>query len=305
MYNDIFQAINLSKNYGNISVLKEVNMTIHQGEIYGLIGENGAGKTTLMKIIGNLVRPTRGSISLFGQTDIDLMNQERKKIGYLIEIPALYSELSARDNLEFYCRIMNITDKKTINEVLHIVSLEDIENKKVGEFSLGMRQRLGLAIALINNPEFLVLDEPINGLDAVGISQIREILIKLAKENDVAVLISSHILSELQLLATKYGFIHKGRMLQEISAEDLIETEGKYISIVPSNHLLAKQILKDNFNIKVIDGDKNGEIRIPNGAFTLEEIISVLIRSKVEILSVSTHYTTLEDYFLNLIEGDN
>lgn len=305
MYNDIFQAINLSKNYGNISVLKEVNMTIHPGEIYGLIGENGAGKTTLMKIIGNIVRPTSGSISLFGQTDTTLMNQERRKIGYLIEIPALYSELSARDNLEFYCRIMNITDKNTINEVLHIVSLKDTENKKVGKFSLGMRQRLGLAIALINNPKFLVLDEPINGLDATGISQVREMLIKLAKEKEVAVLISSHVLSELQLLATKYGFIHKGRMLQELSADDLIETEGKYICIVSSNPLLAAQILKENFNIKEIDGDKNGEIRIPNGLFTLEEIISVLIRSKVQILSVSTHSTTLEDYFLNLIEGDN
>lgn len=305
MVENIITATNLTKQYGGYFALERVNMTIRSGEIYGLIGENGAGKTTLMRIIGNLARPSSGSISLFGKTDAVNMNKARKQIGFLIEMPALYPDLSAKDNLKFYCSLFNITEKSVINKVLKEVSLQDTGDKKVVNFSMGMRQRLGLAIALINDPKFLVLDEPMNGLDPSGIVQIREILINLAKEKGVAILISSHILSELQLMATRLGFIHKGRMLQEIYANKLTESDERYICLKTSHPSRTAQILKDSFHIDIISSGENEEILIPNEQIALEEIISELISHNLQILSVSIASPTLENYYMNLIRGES
>lgn len=224
MIQPIFEAKGLTKQYGDSFALQDIHMTIGVGEIYGFVGENGAGKTTLMKIIGGLVHPTVGSISLFGKKETKELRDARRKVGFLIDRPALYPNLNAAQNLMFYCHAFGIENKGRIEEVLQAVSLSDVGNKNTSEYSLGMKQRLGLAIALLHEPEFLVLDEPINGLDPSGIVEIRKILEKLAKEQGVTILISSHILGELQLLATKYGFIHRGRLIQEISAEELLQT---------------------------------------------------------------------------------
>ena len=304
MVTSIFEAKNLTKQYGTSFALEGVNMTIHSGEIYGLIGENGAGKTTLMKIIGDLARPSNGHITLFGEKEASKIKELRKKIGYLIEMPALYPELNARDNLEFYRRMFNIDDKNIISKVLREVSLEDTGDKKVENFSLGMRQRLGLAIAMINDPMFLVLDEPNNGLDPSGIAQVRDILKKLAKEKGVAILISSHVLSELQLLANKFGFIHKGRMLKEISSQELVESDEKNLCIKTSNATIASEVLKNAFNMEAIRDDESGEIRVSKGEITLEEIISVLIKNNLQILNVSITSQSLENYYMNLIRGE-
>lgn len=297
----VFEAKNLTKQYGNSFALENVNMTICSGEIYGLIGENGAGKTTLMSIIGNLAKPTSGTISLFGETKGAKLNAVRKDIGYLIEMPALYPDLSAKDNLEFYCRMFDVTNNNAIQQVLQEVSLANTSDKKVGDFSLGMRQRLGLAIALINNPKFLVLDEPINGLDPSGIAEIREVLKKLSQERNVAILISSHILSELQLLATKFGFIHKGRMLKEISAAELAEAEEKYIIIQLANPQEAARLLQEAYSINISCDDQKGEIYIPIEQIPLDEIISFLVNHDIKIKNVAASSSNLENYYMNLI----
>ena len=250
MAQTIFEAKGLTKKNGDSFALQDIHMTIAVGEIYGFVGENGAGKTTLMKIIGGLVHATEGSISLFGKKETKELRDARRKVGFLIERPALYPNLTAVQNLMFYCHAFGIQDKGRIEEVLQAVSLSDIGNKNTSAYSLGMKQRLGLAIALLHEPEFLVLDEPINGLDPSGIIEVRKILEKLTKEQGVTILISSHILGELQLLATKYGFIHRGRLIQEISAEELLqtsETKPSIQKVVPS---------LENYYMDLIGGDR-------------------------------------------------
>lgn len=298
---NIFEAENVTKKYGDFYALERVSMSINSGDVYGLVGENGAGKTTLMKIIGNLVHPDYGSITLFGERESKKIRARRKRVGFLIEAPGFYTEMNAKDNLEFYRRLFNIEDNRVIERVLHQVGLQDTGNKKVRDFSLGMRQRLAIAITLINNPEFLVLDEPINGLDPAGIAEVREILTSLAKEKGIAVLISSHFLSELQLLATRFGFIHKGRLLQEITSNELIVSDAKYLCIETSNPKLTAQLLQDALHIKVIMKDETSEICLPMEQVTIEVVMSLLINNNIEILNVAVTSPSLENYYMNLI----
>lgn len=224
----VFEACGLSKKYRSGYALDGLHMRIEAGDVYGVVGENGAGKTTLMKMIGGLVHPTAGTMALFGVQGKAGLTAARRRIGFLIERPSLYPHMSAEENMSFYCRIFGIRDKQRTAEVLRIVGLAEAGSKKAGEYSLGMRQRLGIAIALLNRPEFLVLDEPVNGLDPAGIVGIRMILGQLAQEQGITILISSHILGELQLLAGKFGFIHQGRLIKEIPASELLKpAQGK------------------------------------------------------------------------------
>lgn len=214
----ICQTTELCKNYKNFHVLQNVNFSINRGEIYGLVGENGAGKSTLIRILTGLAFKSSGIITLFGKTDY--LQHERTKIGCTIEMPALYKDMTAKQNLEIQRVQRGIPDQKCISKTLELVGLNNTEKKKVNNFSLGMKQRLALAVALLGEPEFLILDEPVNGLDPTGIIELRELLKKLARENHVTILISSHILSELNQLATCYGFLHHGKLLKQITAED-------------------------------------------------------------------------------------
>ena len=239
----ILEAKDICKAYGKNMVLNQVNLTIKAGEIYGLVGENGAGKSSLMKVITGLTKPTSGEISLFGKKNLE---DERNKIGCLIENPALYMDMTARQNLEIQRTQRGIPGKSSIDEVLEIMDLKDAGNKRVKAFSLGMKQRLGIAIALLGRPQLLILDEPINGLDPTKIKYVREVLKNMNEEDGTTILISSHILPELHQLATVYGFIHHGKMLQQITDKELDEKCRRHVHIEVDNVEKASCILDES-----------------------------------------------------------
>ncbi|SMF90329.1 ABC-2 type transport system ATP-binding protein [Paenibacillus uliginis N3/975] len=301
MSTTIFEAKGLGKRYGKSYALQHINMVVEQGDIYGLIGENGAGKTTLMRIISGLIYPTEGSIALLGQHKPSDIIQARKQLGILIERPALYPHLNALENLTFYCKVYGIGDLSRIHEVLEWVSLSDAGNKKASEYSLGMQQRLGLAIALLNHPKFLVLDEPINGLDPSGIVEIRKILTRLARENEVTILISSHILSELQLMATKFGFIHKGKLVRELPLEELKESAKAHYCIKTANPAAVMEIMQQELNITNITLSETGEVFIPKDMVELEVLLSIFLKHGIHIEAINLSATNLENYYMNLI----
>ncbi|MBP5250571.1 MAG: ATP-binding cassette domain-containing protein [Lachnospiraceae bacterium] len=219
----ILAVKNVTKRFSGHVVIDNVSLSINKGDIYGLIGANGAGKSTLMKIICGLVRQNSGSYELFGESKGKKLFEARSKVGVLIEAPAMYGELTAMQNLEVQYRYLygRKADERYLKELLALVGLEDTGKKIVMKFSLGMKQRLGLAVALIGEPEFLILDEPYNGLDPIGVVEIRDTLEKLNKEKNVTILISCHNLDQMAILATRYGFIHKGKLMKEITAEQL------------------------------------------------------------------------------------
>ncbi|AIQ25014.1 ATP-binding cassette domain-containing protein [Paenibacillus sp. FSL H7-0737] len=301
MNTTIFEAEGLTKQYGSANALHNINMQIKQGDIYGFVGENGAGKTTLMKIISGLVYPTKGTFQLMGKSSEKDIARVRKKMGVLIELPALYPHMNAEENLSFYCKIHGISDFKRIKDVLNLVGLTDVENKNTTEYSLGMRQRLGLAISLLNEPEFLVLDEPINGLDPTGIVEMRKLLAKLAHEKGVTILISSHILSELQLLATKFGFIHKGQFIKEVSVEELLQSAEAQICIKTVEIAAAINVLKNDLNIHSITLSEAGEILVPKDLTDLEQLMSTLIRNGIPLEGINLSTANLEHYYMDLI----
>ncbi len=221
----ILKTTNLTKQYGKVKAVDQVSLAIERGEIFGFIGENGAGKTTFMRMVCGLIYPTGGSLELFGVSSAKELAQMRKKMGALIEHPAVYPNMSALQNLEIQRRYLDMDfgkePKKALEELLELVGLQDAIHKKAGKFSLGMRQRLGIAIALVGNPEFLILDEPTIGLDPIGVMELRELVLKLNKERHITILFSSHNLAEMAQIATCYGFLHKGKLLETITAEEV------------------------------------------------------------------------------------
>lgn len=293
---------NLTKKYKNFTALDNLNITIQKGDIYGLIGRNGAGKTTLMKLITTLAKPTSGSFTLFGKSsDSNDLYESKGRVGALIEYPAFYPNLSAFDNLKYYAIQRGITDMKQIDKVLDIVNLRDTGKKKVKTFSLGMKQRLGIALAILNNPDFVILDEPINGLDPIGISELRDTFKNLAK-NGITLLVSSHILSELYVLSTKFAFIERGRLIKEITKEEL-DMECSKCLIIKSNdskkvsYLLEKELDTDNY--KVIDDE---EVRVYDFLEEPEKVSDVLADNKVRIKEFYEYGISLEDYFKKIIK---
>ena len=240
----VFEAINITKKYRNTLALNQVSMSVMQGDIYGFIGENGAGKTTMIRLLTGLAEPTTGKIALFGESNKELAKQ-RERIGCIIESPSLYLDMTAYENLEVQRLQRGIPGKGCIDNALALVGLKDTGKKKAKDFSLGMRQRLALAIALLGNPEFLVLDEPINGLDPTGIIELRNLLKRLNKERGITILISSHILTELHQLANRYGILHEGKLLQEITATELDKRCKKHL-LLQVNDVAAASVLLEN-----------------------------------------------------------
>ena len=298
----ILETHNLTKKYKNFTALDNLNITIQKGDIYGLIGRNGAGKTTLMKLITTLAKPTSGSFTLFGKSsDSNDLYESKGRVGALIEYPAFYPNLSAFDNLKYYAIQRGITDMKQIDKVLDIVNLRDTGKKKVKTFSLGMKQRLGIALAILNNPDFVILDEPINGLDPIGISELRDTFKNLAK-NGITLLVSSHILSELYVLSTKFAFIEGGRLIKEITKEEL-DMECSKCLVIKSNdskkvsYLLEKELGTDNY--KVIDDE---EVRVYDFLEEPEKVSDVLADNKVRIKGFYEYGISLEDYFKKIIK---
>lgn len=275
-------------------------MTVYQKDIYGFIGQNGAGKSTTMKIIMSLIKETQGQLELFDSLDNQI---NRSRIGAIIENPAFYPYMTAYENLKYYVQYKGIVEINSIEKVLKMVGLENVRKKKYKNYSLGMKQRLGLALALINNPDLLILDEPLNGLDPQGIVELREILSHLNKKYGITMLISSHILDELEMIATRYGFIHQGQMIEEITAEKLQEKLKKYISLDVENIGLATITLEQKLhteNFKVMD---DHTIYLYDFVNESSLVATTLIQEGVILNKMNISNVSLENYYLSLIKG--
>ena len=299
----VLKTHNITKKYGNQLSNDKITMTIKKGEIYGLIGKNGAGKTTLFRIITGLSHKTSGDLELFGKSGKKELNMARTMIGSLIESPAFYGSMTAKENLEVSRLIRNIAGKECIDEVLELVGLSDTGKKKVKNFSLGMRQRLGIANALLGNPKLLILDEPINGLDPMGIVEIRELLKKVNKEKDVTILISSHILGELSELATNYGIINNGKLVEEISVDELNKKCKKYIELIVDDVARASTILEKELSITDYEVLENNKIEIFSNLDSSGLINSTLSKKGVVVEKISIKGKSLEEYFMNKVGG--
>ena len=299
----ILKTYNITKKYGNKLAVDNVNMTIKKGEIYGFIGQNGAGKTTLIRLITGLIHKSAGEIELLGASGESELNKARTMVGSLIETPSFYTNMTARENLEVSRLVRDIPGKKCIDEVLDLVGLKDVEKKKVKNFSLGMRQRLGIANALMGNPKLLILDEPINGLDPMGIIEIRELLKKINKEKDMTILISSHILSELSELATTYGIISEGKLIEEITSKELSEKCRQYINLKVDDTSRAVTLLERELGISDYEVLEDKKIKVFSNLENVGEVNSILSKSGVIVQSISIKGENLEEYFMNKIGG--
>ena len=291
----------LCKNYKDFKALDGLTMNVPKGAIYGFVGKNGAGKTTLIRLICGLQEPTSGEYALYGlkNTDKEIL-KSRRRMGAVVETPAIYSDLTAVDNLKEQYRILGIPSYDSIPELLRLVGLENTGNKKAKNFSLGMRQRLAIAIALVGDPDFLVLDEPVNGLDPQGIIEMRELILKLNREHQITVLISSHILDELSRLATHYGFIDKGRMVKEISSEELEAACRKCVRIEVTNTQTLACVLdgmKIDYNIV---SEKTADVF---AKINVSKLTSALSKENCEVLSMQERDESLESYYVRLVGG--
>ena len=298
--NKVVATENLSKYYGKAKVVNNVNMEILNGEIYGLVGKNGAGKTTIMKLVLSMISPSKGSVKLFN-TENNKKNHIR--IGAMIENPAFYPNFTARQNLEYYKIVKGLSKEVEVDKLLEMVGLQDTNNKKFKNFSLGMKQRLGLALALLGNPDLLILDEPINGLDPEGIKEIRDLLIKENREHGTTIFISSHILSELSQLATKYGFIDKGSLIEEITALDLEKKCTHYIEVKVNDANKTAKVLEKELGCKTYQIVNDKQIKIFNFNDDSNKINRILLKNNIDVYSLEMNGIKLEEYFLNLIGG--
>ncbi len=298
----VITTSNLSKKYGKFKALDELNMHIPKGAIYGFVGRNGAGKTTLIRLLTGVQRPTGGSYELYGvENNKKEINNMRRRMGAVVETPSLYLDMTAENNLKQQCLTLGIPSYDEIPELLKLVGLENTGRKKARNFSLGMKQRLGIAVALVGNPDFLVLDEPVNGLDPQGIVEMRELILKLNRERQITVLISSHILDELSKLATHYGFIHKGRLIKEISAEDLEKSFRKCLQIEVNDSSLVPGVLDEkNIEYEIIS-EKEAKIY---KEMTVTELVLILNTVDCQVISVRSQEESLENYFINLVGGE-
>lgn len=298
----VLKTNNLTKQYNKNVVLDNVNITIKKGDIYGLIGRNGAGKTTLMKIITTLASPTSGTFELFNTcSENDELFDNKKRVGSLIEYPAFYPNLSAYDNLKYYTIQKGIVDKNQINKVLELLNLTGTGKKKVKTFSLGMKQRLGIALAILNSPDFVILDEPINGLDPIDISELRDTFKKLS-DNGITLLISSHILSELYLLANEFGFLENGKLIKELSKEELDLECSKCLVIKTDDSKKVSVLLEKELNTNNYKVINNEEIRVYDYTDDSDKVSDVLVNNKIKIKGFYESGISLEEYFKEIIK---
>ena len=304
MSNYILKTTDITKSYGTTKALDQINIQIERGTIYGLIGRNGAGKTTLLKIISGLSFPTQGNVLLFGENtkgNIGLL----ERVGVLIEDPGLYPNLTAYENMKLKCIAYGINEKKQIETLLEEVGLQNVGKKKIKQFSLGMKQRLGIALALVGEPDLLLLDEPINGLDPQGIIEVRDILRKLSQEKNITIILSSHILEELSKIVSRIGIIDDGRLIEEIDKKDLLEKTKDKLEIITTDVEKAVTLLEEKMgirNLKVID---NHTIYVYEKIDKSGEINRALLQADIKIDSLSINRESLEEYFINLTGGGN
>jgi ABC-2 type transport system ATP-binding protein len=302
----IAKATDVEVIYGDKPALDKINMSVKKGDIYALIGKNGAGKTTLLRLFTGQNAPDYGSIELFGKKGTHGLNEARKRTGAIIETPAFYPFFSAERNLEYYRIQRGIDNPSVVETVLKETGLYEAKDKKFKNFSLGMKQRLGIALSLMHDPEFLILDEPINGLDPAGIVEMRKLMLRLNKENGLTIIISSHILSELANMATCYGFIDHGQILQEMSAEELEAKEKSYVKIRTSNADKAAEDLAQELRLNASYHSDDDTIYIyfkDNIVYPTEKISRFLFEQGYDLYSLEIVKTTLEDFFIELLGG--
>lgn len=290
----------VTKVYGKHKAVNRVSMHVEKGAIYGFIGKNGAGKTTFMRMVAGLAAPTMGQMELFGSKELE---KQRIRIGTLIENPGAFGNMTARENLETVRRQFGITDKHAVEEMLEFVGLAGTGKKKVKNFSMGMKQRLGIGIALFRNPDFLILDEPINGLDPEGIIEIRELLLKLNREREITILISSHILGELSKIATHYGIIRDGVLIEEFGAKELADRCRRCHKIIVDNTELAANILEEKLHITGFDIPQQNTVRIFERLEETEKTNRELIVGGVNVKESYLAGQDLEGYFMELLGG--
>lgn len=297
----VLQAFQLSKSYKGQTVLNQVDLGIRKGSIYGFIGQNGAGKSTFMRIAAGLVSPSSGGLELFGLGGGQKLVEARRRIGIAIESPALYPHMTASENVEVFRLQKGVRDKASVAQTLRLVGLEETGRKLAGTFSLGMKQRLGLASALIGRPELLILDEPTNGLDPVGVVELRELLLRLNAEMGITILISSHILSELHLLATDYGMIHKGRMLEQLTAGELKEKCSQYLHIQVDEPAKALEVLNGELLSRDYRMEADGSILLRDRDVQAGQVSAALFKAGLEVRQLATRGEDLEHYYTKLI----
>lgn len=299
---DVILTVNgLCKHYKHDKALDSLSLTIPKGAIYGLVGQNGSGKTTLIRLLTGLQKPSDGNFTLYGvQNHEKGIEGARRRTSAIVEAPALYRNMTAKENLRQQYRILGLPSEEGIDELLHLVGLHDTGSKKAGNFSLGMRQRLGIAIALAGDPDFLMLDEPVNGLDPQGIVEIRELLLKLNREKQMTILISSHILEELSKLATHYGFIDHGHMVKEITAKELEEACRKSLRLTVSDGKTLAVVLDGMQAEYCFLSEREAEIYSDT---RVTKLVCALAEAGCEVLSINEKEESLESYYIRLIGG--
>ncbi len=298
--NYVLRTFKLSKSYSGIPAVNNLSMNIKAGEIYGFLGQNGAGKTTTLSMLMGLAKPGSGEIELFGETLSGRNRELYGRIGSIIDYPGFYGNLTACENLDIHKRMMGVQDKQCITKKLELVGLKEATNKKVNKFSLGMKQRLGIARALLHQPELLILDEPTNGLDPMGIKEMRELILSLSREKKVTVLISSHILSEVQQLADTIGIIHRGKLLEEIDYKELQKRNRHYLQLRVSDDRKAAMLLEQGLGIADYRVWEKGVVRIYERLNDASEVNRKMVAAGLEVSEICLKYDSLEDYFIRL-----
>ncbi len=296
----ILQTSHLSKTIDGKQLVTDVNIHVKKGEVYGFLGPNGAGKTTVMKMLTNLWKPTSGTAWLFGKALEKTSYEVLKRMGSIIEFPTFYDHMSGKDNLQLHCEYMGYYNKGSVEEALQMLGLSDAADKPAGSYSLGMKQRLGIARAILCKPELVILDEPTNGLDPVGMKQIRDLFRMLCTEYGMTLMISSHLLPEIESIADTVGVIHHGKMMKEISMKEIAETNTAYIELAVEDTKKAAYVLAEKMQLSNFKIVNDSGIRIYEQGVTTQKISRELMANDLEIASISQHTENLEDYFLKV-----
>lgn len=301
----ILQTNRLSKKIGSKMLVTDVDIHIRKGEIYGFLGPNGAGKTTVMKMITNLWKPASGTIELFGERLTPKSYDVLKRMGSIIEFPVFYDHMTGRENLQLHCEYMGYYNTGSVENAMQMLNLTDAADQPVRNYSLGMKERLGIARAVMCKPELLILDEPTNGLDPAGMKQIRDLLKMLSSEYGITIMISSHILSEVESIADTVGIIHHGRMMKEIRMQDIEEMNLNYVEISVTDEKKAAYVLAEMLKLHNFKEFDNGKIRIYDHSVSTQQLTKTLALNDVEVMGIGKKAETLEDYFLKLTGEGN
>jgi bacitracin transport system ATP-binding protein len=300
---NIIKTRSLTKKFGEKKSVDSANINVKRGEIYGLLGRNGAGKTTIMRMLMNLTKPTSGEIELLGNKEYKNSKKVYNRIGSIIEYPGFYENLTGEENLQIFAKLRGIQRKDSVKRALEIVDLDKELKKPFVDYSMGMKQRLGIASAIMHDPELLILDEPINGLDPVGIQEIRSYLKRLCEENGTTIFLSSHILNEIEQLADTIGVIHDGKMMEEVSMATLHKRNRKYLEFKTSNENKSCLLLEEKYNIKDYSVHGDGSIRIYTDFNLRSELNKLFVKNDIDVFRINISEESLEDYFSNLIGG--